>query len=72
MPKAANRIDEGERDRRAALIADAPALLASLGWIVDFCDEHPEWFGATGPDDGVESEWLHAARALVSKHRAAS
>lgn len=52
---------------RAALIAAAPDLRDSLGWIVEFCNEHPEWFGEGSPDDGAEYEWLHNARALIAR-----
>ena len=37
----------------------------SLAWIVEFCEEHPEWFGEGNPCDGAEYEWLDSARALL-------
>lgn len=49
------------------LNAERDALFASLAWIVQFCGEHPEWFGDDGPDEGAEFEWLESARLLVSE-----
>jgi hypothetical protein len=43
------------------------ALLQSLGWIVNFCSEHPEWFGQGGADEGAEHEWLFNANKLIKQ-----
>lgn len=39
----------------------------SLSWIVEFCEEHPEWTAREFPaDGGSEGEWLAAARRIVA------
>lgn len=47
------------------IIPEKQEYIEALGWIVDFCDEHPEWFGEGKPEDGAEFEWLEHARELV-------
>jgi hypothetical protein len=42
-------------------------LVASLAWIVSFCEEHGEWFGDGKPDEGAEFEWLDSAQKLLEK-----
>ena len=43
----------------------------SLAWIVEFCNEHPEWFGEDTPDDGAEYEWLANARKFLTRYNGA-
>lgn len=45
----------------------AAAVLASLAWIVEFCLEHPEWFGELDATGGAEHEWLENAKKLVGE-----
>lgn len=49
------------------LQAERDALFASLNWVVEFCNEHPEWFGEGTADNGAEFEWLDSARKLTAK-----
>lgn len=69
MYRPADRSGRGHtataQEANARLIALAPELWDSLGWIVEFCNEHPEWFGAG--DENAENEWLDSARALLSR-----
>jgi len=45
-------------------------LLAACKWIVDFCEEHDQWFfhGTEGrPEDGAEFEWLATTKAAIAR-----
>ena len=54
--------------RITQVIADpSDELLASLGWIVEFVNEHDEWANKQFPIDSAEREWLETARAVVKR-----
>ena len=49
----------------SAEVEQIRAVCNSLEWIVEFCNDHFEWFGMDSPDDGAEHEWLETANKLT-------
>jgi len=53
----------------ARALRAVPGIVSAITWIVEYCNEHPEWTEielCNGSEDSAEACWLNSARAALA------